>query len=103
MDGGRFIFVLFSPIPQTDQLKRDIRHKVLEHDLEEFERPTFNQTALKMLLENVRSLTDNTAQAVNSLEKIIYLIQNTRHDSLGHYLGVSLSLDHHHAIDHQIS
>lgn len=78
------------PILQTDQLKRDIRHKVLENDLEEFERPTFNQTALKMLLDNVRSLTDNTAQAVNSLEKIIYLIQNTRHDSLGHYLGVSL-------------
>lgn len=75
---------------QTDQLKRDIRHKVLEIDLEEFERPTFNQTALKMLLDNVRSLTDNTAQAVNSLEKIIYLIQNTRHDSLGHYLGVSI-------------
>lgn len=93
LDGRRSTFIThhdaFLSILQTDQLKRDIRHKVLEIDLEEFERPTFNQTALKMLLDNVRSLTDNTAQAVNSLEKIIYLIQNTRHDSLGHYLGVS--------------
>lgn len=75
--------------PQTDQLKRDIRHKVLEQDLEEFERPTFNQTALKMLLDSVRAHQENTAQSVNSLEKILYLIMNVRHDSVGHYVGVS--------------
>lgn len=76
-------------LPQTDQLKRDIRHKVLEQDLEEFERATFNQTALRILLDKVNYLQENTAQSVNSLEKILYLIMNVRHDSIGYYVGVS--------------
>lgn len=60
------------------------------HDLEDvFERPTFNQTALKMLLDNVLLVRENTTRAVSSLETILYLIRTPRHDSLTHKLGVS--------------
>lgn len=72
-------------------MKHDIRSKVLMYDLEDvFERPTFNQTALKILLDNVILVRENTTRAVSSLETILYLIRTPQHHSLKQILGVSL-------------
>lgn len=61
------------------------------YDLEDvFERPTFNQTALKILLDNVILVRENTTRAVSSLETILYLIRTPQHHSLKQILGVSL-------------
>lgn len=60
------------------------------YDLEDvFDRPTFNQTALKMLLDNVLLMRENTTRAVSSLETILYLIRTPQQDSLKQILGVS--------------
>lgn len=60
------------------------------YDLEDvFERPTFNQTALKILLDNVILVRENTTRAVSSLETILYLIRTPQHHSLKQILGVS--------------
>lgn len=61
------------------------------YDLEDvFERPTFNQTALKILLDNVILVRENTTRAVSSLETILYLIRTPQHHSLKQILGVSI-------------
>lgn len=80
------IFIL-----QTDQLKRDIGSKVLTSDMEEtFEKPTFNQTGLKILLDNLRVVRENTAEAVGALEKVLYLARPAEQtDSLKLLLNVS--------------
>lgn len=76
---------------QTELLKQDIRGKVLMYDLEDlFERPTFNQTALKILLDNLILVRENTTRAVSSLETILYLINTPQQHSLKQILGVSL-------------
>lgn len=63
------------------------------HDLEDiYERPTFNQTALKMLLDNVNLVRENTTRAVSALETILYLIRTPQHNSLKQVLGVSMKL-----------
>ncbi|XP_055305610.1 protein tweety-2 isoform X2 [Sitodiplosis mosellana] len=75
---------------KTEKLKHDIRSKVLMYDLEDvFERPTFNQTALKILLDNVILVRENTTRAVSSLETILYLIRTPQHHSLKQILGPS--------------
>ncbi|XP_031632317.1 protein tweety-2 isoform X2 [Contarinia nasturtii] len=75
---------------KTEKLKHDIRSKVLMYDLEDvFERPTFNQTALKILLDNVILVRENTTRAVSSLETILYLIRTPQHHSLKQVLGPS--------------
>lgn len=53
-------------------------------DLEDiFERPTFNQTALKILLDHVRLVRENTTRAVSALETVLYLIRSPdQEDSL---------------------
>lgn len=56
---------------------------------EVFERPTFNQTALKMLLDSVLLVRENTTRAVTSLETILYLIKTPQQHSLKQLLGVS--------------
>ena len=62
------------------------------HDLEDvFERPTFNQTALKILLDNLILVRENTTRAVSSLETILYLIKTPQQHSLKQILGVSIS------------
>lgn len=60
------------------------------HDLEDvFERPTFNQTALKILLDNLILVRENTTRAVSSLETILYLIKTPQQHSLKQILAVS--------------
>lgn len=79
------------PLNQTERLKQNIRGKVLMHDLEDvFERPTFNQTALKLLLDNLILVRENTTRAVSSLETILYLIKTPHQHSLKQILGVSI-------------
>lgn len=71
-------------------MKHNIRSKVLMHDLEDvFERPTFNQTALKILLDNLILVRENTTRAVSSLETILYLIKTPQQHSLKQILAVS--------------
>lgn len=75
---------------KTDQLKQDIRNKVLMSDMEEvFERPTFNQTGLKLLLDTVQLVKENTSRAITSLETILYLIKTPQQHSLKQALHVS--------------
>lgn len=86
-----FLFVFSFLFNQTDQLKYDIHNKVLMSDMEDvFERPTFNQTALKMLLDTVQLVRENTTRAVTSLETILYLIKTPQQHSLKQVLGVSI-------------
>lgn len=69
------------------------------HDLEDvFERPTFNQTALKILLDNLILVRENTTRAVSSLETILYLIKTPQQHSLKQILAVSLPLDNGYAL-----
>lgn len=79
-------------IRQTERLKYEIRTKVLMSDLEDIlDRPTFNQTALRILLDNVRSVRENTTRAVSSLETVLYLIRPPdQGDTLKQMLGVSM-------------
>lgn len=78
---------------QTERLKHDIRGRVLMYDLEElFERPTFNQTALKTLLDNLSLVRENTTRAVSSLETILYLIRTPHQHSLKQFLIVSVRI-----------
>lgn len=60
-------------------------------DLEDIlDRPTFNQTALKILLDNVRSVRENTTRAVSALETVLFLIRPpAQGDTLKQMLGVS--------------
>lgn len=76
---------------QTERLKYEIRTKVLMSDLEDvFDRPTFNQTALRILLDNVRAVRENTTRAVSALETVLYLIRPPEQgDTLKQMLGVS--------------
>lgn len=63
------------------------------YDLEDvFERPTFNQSALKILLDNLILVRENTTRAVSSLETILYLIRTPQHHSLKQLLEVSTFL-----------
>lgn len=80
---------------QTERLKHGIRTKVLMSDLEDiFEKPAFNQTALKILLDNVRLVRENTTRAVSALETVLYLIRSPDQvDSLKPLLGVSTQLN----------
>lgn len=75
---------------QTERLKQDIRSKILMSDIEDvFDRPAFNQTAVKLLLDNVRMVKENTTRAVSSLETVLYLIRPMeKGDSLKFILGV---------------
>lgn len=59
-------------------------------DIEDvFDRPAFNQTAVKLLLDNVRMVKENTTRAVSSLETVLYLIRPMeKGDSLKYILGV---------------
>lgn len=61
-------------------------------DLEDIlDRPTFNQTALRILLDNVRSVRENTTRAVSALETVLYLNRPPdQGDTLKQMLGVSL-------------
>lgn len=63
-------------------------------DLEDIlDRPTFNQTALRTLLDNVRSVRENTTRAVSALETVLYLIRPPdQGDTLKQMLGVSLNV-----------
>lgn len=75
---------------QTDQLKHDIRSKVLMQDLEEiYARPTYNHTAMTMLSSNVALMRENTTRAVSSLEAILYLIRTPNTNTMKQVLGVS--------------
>lgn len=67
-------------------------------DLEDIlDRPTFNQTALRILLDNVRSVRENTTRAVSSLETVLYLIRPPdQGDTLKQMLGVSAFFLYHH-------
>lgn len=56
---------------------------------ETFERPTHNQTGLRMLIESVKLVRENTTRAVNSLETILYLIKTPLKHSLKQVMGVS--------------
>lgn len=69
----------------------DIRTKVLMSDMEEtFEKPAFNQTGLKILLDNLRVVRENTGEAVGALEKVLYLTRPAEQtDSLKQLLIVS--------------
>lgn len=61
------------------------------NDLEDvFERPTFNQTGLKILLDNLMLVRENTTRAVSSLETILYLIRSPNPNSLKQILSVSM-------------
>lgn len=85
-------FVLYFSPYQTDQLKHNIRSKVLMQDLEEiYARPTYNHTAMTMLSSNVALMRENTTRAVSSLETILYLIKAPTTNSMKQVLGVSYS------------
>lgn len=72
-------------------MKHNIRNKILLNDLEDvFERPTFNQTGLKILLDNLMLVRENTTRAVSSLETILYLIRSPNPNSLKQILSVSM-------------
>lgn len=72
-------------------MKHNIRNKILMNDLEDvFERPTFNQTGLKILLDNLMLVRENTTRAVSSLETILYLIRSPNPNSLKQILSVSM-------------
>lgn len=60
-------------------------------DMEEtFEKPAFNQTGLKILLDNLRVVRENTGEAVGALEKVLYLTRPAEQpDSLKQLLIVS--------------
>lgn len=59
-------------------------------DLDEmFERPTSNQTGLRILLDNFRVVVDNTNGAVAALDKVVYLTKPAEPtDSLKELLNV---------------
>lgn len=82
---------LFSaPLPQTDQLKQDIRQRVLMQDLEEiYARPTYNHTAMTILSNDVTLLRENTTRAISSLETILYWIRMPNANAMKQVLGVS--------------
>lgn len=63
-------------------------------DLEDIlDRPTFNQTALRILLDNVRSMRENTTRAVSALETVLYLIRLPgQSDTIKQILGVSIQV-----------
>lgn len=85
------LYCVYLSFTQTERLKQNIRSKVLMHDLEDvFERPTFNQTALKLLLDNLILVRENTTRAVSSLETILYLIKTPQQHSLKQILAVSI-------------
>lgn len=88
-DNLKSMFIHF----QTERLKQDIRSKVLMSDIEDvFDRPAFNQTAVKLLLDNVRMVKENTTRAVSSLETVLYLIRPMeKGDSLKYILGVCIN------------
>lgn len=61
----------------------------MSHIEDAFDRPAFNQTAVKILLDNVRMVKENTTRAVSSLETVLYLIRPMeKGDSLKYILGV---------------
>lgn len=76
---------------QTDQLKTDIRTNVyMSHIEETFDKPAFNQTALKILLDNLRIVRENTGEAIGALEKALYLTRPAENtDSFKQLLIVS--------------
>ncbi|XP_037036928.1 protein tweety-2 isoform X1 [Bradysia coprophila] len=89
--GKQIVGMIANFTNRTERLKQDIRSKVLMSDIEDvFDRPAFNQTAVKLLLDNVRMVKENTTRAVSSLETVLYLIRPMeKGDSLKYILGLT--------------
>lgn len=66
---------------------------MLTSDLDEiFERPAFNQTGLRILLENSRVVRENVTEAVYALEYIEHFTKHSEQsDALKQLLNVSVA------------
>ncbi len=87
--GGTFnSIILYSLNPQTELLRNSLREKAPLSELDDFyETPTYNQTALSMLLDMVKLVKDNTSEAVSEIEAALYFIRPSQSDeALKHLL-----------------
>lgn len=57
-----------------------------------FDKPTYNQTGLQMLHDQVRLMRENTTKAVNNIDMVLQITRFTGHDedSLKLLLAVSV-------------
>ncbi|KAJ6636227.1 Protein tweety-2 [Pseudolycoriella hygida] len=89
--GKQIVGMVANLTTRTEQLKQDIRSKILMSDIEDlFDKPAFNQTAVKILLDNVRMVKENTTRAVSSLETVLFMLRPREEgNSLKHVLGLT--------------
>lgn len=62
-------------------MNHDLHSKVLLSNVYElFDRPTYNQTGLQMLHDQVRLMRENTTKAVTNVEMVLQLTRSVDHD-----------------------
>ena len=67
--------------PQTELLRSNLREKMMLTELYEiYDKPTFNQTGLSILLDSVRLVKENATLAVSGIDAALYFIRPAQSD-----------------------